>query len=84
MTRLIDTSALEAPMAAEVEHLASKLDLAGLARRSPLRGRGTDRFQYDLSVEAGGRRYQVTAAEDAVPPELKELVAWMLQHGDTG
>jgi hypothetical protein len=84
VTRSIDTSALEAPKAQEVERLASQLDLAGLARRSPLRGRGTDRFQYDLSVEAGGRRYQVTVAEDVAPPELKELLAWMLQHPDTG
>ena len=80
VTRSIDTSALQASQAQEVERLASQLDLADLARRSPLRGGGADRFQYDLSVEAEGRRYDVTLAEDVAPPELKELLAWMLQH----
>ena len=80
VTRSIDTSTLEAPQAHEVEHLISQLDLADLARRSPLRGGGADRFQYDLSVQAEGQRYDVTLAEDVAPPELKELLAWMLQH----
>jgi Emfourin len=83
VTRSIDTSALEAQQAQEVERLASQLDLADLARHSPLRGRGADRFQYDLSVEVEGRRYDVTLAEDVAPPELKELLAWIVQHDDT-
>jgi len=83
-TRSIDTSALEEPKAQELERLASRADLAALAQRSPLRGRGGDRFQYDLTVEAEGRRSQVTVAEDVVPPELDELIKWMLEHPDTG
>jgi hypothetical protein len=84
LTRSIDTNALATPESQEVERLAAQLDLAGLAQRSPLRGSGGDRFQYDLSVDEQGRRYQVTAAEDVLPPELKELFAWMLDHPDTG
>ncbi len=84
MTRSIDTSELEAPKAKELERLASQVDLAGLARRSPLRGQGADRFQYDLMVEADGRRSQVTVAEDVVPPELDELMQCMLRHPETG
>ncbi len=84
VTRSIDTSALEAPKARELERLASRVDLAALAQRSPLRGRGADRFQYDLVVEAEGRRSQVTVAEDVVPPELDELMGWILRHPDTG
>ncbi len=83
-TRSIDTGALEAPEAREVERLASQVDLAGLARRSPVRGRGADRFQYDLVVEAEGRRSEVSVAEDAAPPELDELVEWMLRQPDRG
>jgi hypothetical protein len=80
----IDTGALDAPNAQEVERLVERLDLDDLSRRSPMRGGGADRFQYDLSVEAEGRRHRVTAAEDVAPAELKELLAWMLEHGDTG
>ena len=85
VTRLIDTSALEAPMAAEVEHsrfeaptwpVSPGVHLCAAA--APIDSSTTSASRRE------GRRYQVTAAEDAVPPELKELVAWMLQNGDTG
>ena len=82
LSRSIDTSELEAPQAEEVERLLDRLDLDDLARRSPLRGAGADRFQYDLSVERDRRRHRLTVAEDAAPPELRELLAWVLEQAD--
>ncbi len=80
LSRSIDTSELEAPQVEEIERLVERVDLDDLARRSPLRGAGADRFQYDLSVEAGGREHRLTVAEDAAPSELKDLLAWLLEH----
>jgi hypothetical protein len=82
--RSIDTSKLEAPKAQEVERLVEQLDLDDLSGRSPLRGEGADRFQYDLSVEAEGRQRRVTVAEAEGPAELQKLVAWVLEHADAG
>jgi hypothetical protein len=82
LSRSIDTGELEAPEAEEAERLVDRLDLDDLARRSPLRGGGADRFQYDLSVERDRRRHRLTVAEDAAPPALRQLLAWVLEHAD--
>ena len=34
-----------------------------------------DAFQYDLAIEAGGRRHEVRVSDPAAPPGLKPLLA---------
>lgn len=65
----------------ELSKLVERIDLADLERRSPLRGPGADRFQYDLTVagERGERRITADAGEG--PPELRTLFERLLEVG---
>lgn len=58
----------------ELSEALARLDLDALARRSPLRGKGADAYQYDVTVDDGRTRRTVTATATAVPPELRQLV----------
>jgi Emfourin len=49
-------------------------DVPSLAAASPLRGRGADRFQYDLTIEAPDGRHELAMSEDAIPAELRPLI----------
>jgi hypothetical protein len=39
-----------------------------------------DRFQFDLTIEDGDRSHTVSIAEEAAPPELKALLAWLQKN----
>ena len=39
--------------------------------------RGADRFQYDLTIDDGGRQHAVRLDDGAGPAELQELVDWL-------
>jgi hypothetical protein len=80
-TASVDTDRLAADEAGRLRELVERADLEGLARRSPLRGKGADRFQYDLRLSDEAGTHEVTASEDAAPPELRELIKWVLEHG---
>ena len=75
-----DTERLPDPDAARLRELVQRADIEALARRSPLRGRGADRFQYDLRVD-DAETHEVTTSEDAASAELRELIEWVLEHG---
>ena len=75
-----DTEELPEQEARQLENLVEQADIETLAQRSPLRGRGADRFQYDLVVSHGGARREVTASEDVASSELRALVDWLLHH----
>jgi hypothetical protein len=74
----VDTERLSPDEAGRLRELVERVDLEGLSRRSPLRGKGADRFQYDLRLSDDAGTREVTASEDAAPPELRELIAWVL------
>jgi hypothetical protein len=40
-----------------------------------------DRFEYRITVEQNGKKHSVTAAEHALPSELRPLVDWMMGLG---
>jgi len=40
-----------------------------------------DRFEYQIIIEADGNKHSVTAAEQALPAELKPLVDWLIRLG---
>ncbi|MGH9177172.1 MAG: protealysin inhibitor emfourin [Acidimicrobiales bacterium] len=73
LSKDIDTSELAEDEAAELEQLLDRVDFTADPAPQP-RGGGADRFQYDLTVERGGERYQLTCGEAQLTPELKELV----------
>ena len=79
-TTTVDSEELPEEDARRLETLVQQADIETLARRSPLRGRGVDRFQYDIVVSDREARHEVTASEDAATAELRALVEWLRQH----
>lgn len=77
----LDTSELPPNEAQEIEALVGQIDLESLAQRSPLRGRGADRFQYDLKVIRDEEEHRVIASESEVSPELRALIDRVLTQG---
>lgn len=77
----LDTSELPPEEAREIEALVGQVDLAGLAERSPLRGPGADRFQYDLKVTREEGEHRVIASESEVSPELRAVIDRVLARG---
>lgn len=76
MTNLgeLDTAELPETEAREIEELVRKADVPFLAAASPLRGKGADRFQYDLTIEGPDGRHELTMSEDRIPDELRPLI----------
>jgi predicted ArsR family transcriptional regulator len=79
-TIAVDTEELPEQEARHLEDLVEQADIETVAQRSPLRGRGADRFQYDLVVTDAGARHEVTASEDVASAELRALADWLLRH----
>jgi len=57
----------------------SRADLPALAAASPLRGKGADRFQYELTIEGPDGRQEIAMGEDRIPDELRPLVDRLLR-----
>lgn len=77
----LDTEELPPGEAQEIEALVGKVDLKSLADRSPLHGRGADRFQYDLRVVRDGEEQRVIVSESAASPELRAVIDRVLTQG---
>lgn len=80
VTGAVDTTDVPEAEGAELERLIDDLDLDDLAGRSPIRGQGVDRFQYELSIRRGDREHQAVVSEDAAPPALLEVAKAVLRH----
>ena len=48
--------------------------MPSLAAASPMRGKGADRFQYELTIEDEAGLRELTISEDRVPEELRPLL----------
>ena len=70
----LDTTELPETEAREIEELVRSADVPKLAAASPMRGKGADRFQYDLTVEGPEGRHELAMSEDAIPAELRPLI----------
>ncbi len=81
LRKSLDTDSLSPDDRREVEELVERLDLEGLEQRSPIRGRGADRFQYDMTFISERGRHEVSVGEGATPPELRSLIKWLLRKG---
>jgi hypothetical protein len=79
-----DTANLPPPDADELRRLVADVDLAGLTGRTsaggPRTARGADRFQYDVTVQAGSQTYQFTVYDGAIPPELQPLLSYVTRR----
>lgn len=84
LTAAVDSDELPEAEARRVEALVAEIDLDDLAQRSPMRGSGADRFQYDVVVSDRAARHEITASEDAAPSELRALIDWLLARGRSG
>ncbi len=60
--------------AAELAEMLERVDVADLARRSPLRGSAADTYQYDLTVWRSGASEHVTIDQTQVPSELRAVI----------
>jgi Emfourin len=80
----VDTVTLPLDEAHELAALVGQIDFAGLARLPEQPPRGPDRFQYDLTVEQGSTRYQLSLPETAVPAELKSLLDRIIARAKGG
>ncbi|MGH2960993.1 MAG: protealysin inhibitor emfourin [Microbacterium sp.] len=78
LTTEVDSAELPDAEARRLEEMAAGIDLGDLANRSPLRGSGADRFQYDLVVTDRSARHEITVSEDAASSELRTLIDWLL------
>jgi hypothetical protein len=58
--------------ASELARLARELPEIG--ERLPPRTEGADRYQYDITVEQGEERHEVTLDESQLPPEWRPLI----------
>jgi hypothetical protein len=63
-----------------LEHHIERADFEQLAQRSPITGPGADMYQYEVTVERGGRRSSVVVSQTAVPDSLRPLVEWLEQR----
>jgi hypothetical protein len=47
--------------------------------RSPavISGTGSDRYQYNLTIDWDGRKHGVQIDESAIPPKLMPLIEWI-------
>jgi hypothetical protein len=73
----VDTSSLPAEEAERVRALVEQADFFSLPSMLPAGERGADRFQYELTVESGGRQHTVQATDGAAPERLQPLLAYL-------
>jgi hypothetical protein len=70
----VDSASLAGPDATQLRQLLAPVDF-GKPMPPP---RGADRFQYDITLERGGRSQSLTAYDGSMPPELKALADWLV------
>ena len=70
----LDTAALPADEAHQIEQLVEQGNVSGLAAKSPEAGAGADQFQYNLTVIQGASQHSVSLGETQVPESLRPLL----------
>jgi hypothetical protein len=70
----LDTQQLPEPEAREIEGLVQSADVPALLADAPESAEGPDRFQYHLTIEDDSGRRELTASEDRLPDELRQLI----------
>jgi hypothetical protein len=79
-TKSIDATNLSAPEIDRLERMIESAHFFELPALIPSKPQ-PDRFEYRITVERNGKKHSVTAAEPALPAELKPLVDWLMGAG---
>jgi hypothetical protein len=80
LIKSIDAASLSASEIDDLERIIESARFFELPALIPSKPQ-PDRFEYRITVEQDGKKHSVTAAEPALPPELKPLVDWMMGVG---
>jgi hypothetical protein len=82
----LDTAELDEEQARELAALVGGLDLDKLGPGAPGQHRQPvpDAYEYELTVQRGGRRWEGTFGERDVPRELRPLVTALVRRGRQG
>ena len=81
---MVDTEALAAEKARQIESLIRQADLPSLSEPTMAVRRSPDRFRYTLTVEEEGRQSKVTLAEEEMPERLRPLLDALWREGEPG
>lgn len=74
----VDVGALPPEQAAALTDLVERVDLDALERQ-PAQQALPDEFRYDLTVVRGDRRHHVVVGDRGAPPELRALLARLVE-----
>jgi hypothetical protein len=69
----VSPKALDPAEAQEIKRLLDRLDPGAISRRSEA-PTAPDAFQYDISIERGGRTERFTVRDGAIPDEVLPLI----------
>lgn len=70
----VDTEDLPFEQSDRMTSLVGRLDIDDLEERSPIRGSGADRFEYDITITQRGREHRVIIEESRLPEDLLEFL----------
>jgi len=82
-TGRVDTADLDEEGAATLRRLLSASTLAAGEGAVAAGGGGPDRFQYSLTIIAGGERRSIVVDESDLSDADQRLLAWVLAEGRT-
>jgi hypothetical protein len=74
----VDVGALPPEQVTALTDLVDRIDFAALERQ-PVQQAWPDEFRYDLTVIRGDRRHHLVAGDRSVPPELRALLARLVE-----
>jgi hypothetical protein len=74
----VDVNELPADQAATLTDLVDRADLAG-AQAQPAPAAFPDEFRYDLTVTRGGSRQRLVTGDRSASPELRALLAQLVE-----
>lgn len=76
-TTNIDTATLPPNESNQVSQLIQSAGFFELPQAIASDTRGSDRFQYTLTVEDNGKQHTITVGESALSGDLKSLIEWL-------
>jgi hypothetical protein len=79
MKTTVDEKDLGPDEAQKLHQLVEEADVFNLSKKITPRSSRPDRFQFELSLEDGGRQHTVTTSEETLPEKLKPLVNWLME-----
>ena len=76
----VDSGELPPDEAREFDELLDRIDATTFTNSPEAAAKQADQFQYDLTIEHGGKREQLTVRERDVPKELRPLLERLLER----